>query len=74
MKVLTRKGECKDITEKNKLKKGEIFSKKVLTKGEVCDRIVKLSADRWAARSLKIEQQERSTKHCKCNTDLVRVY
>ena len=47
--------------------------KKVLTKVEVCDKIVKLSAER-VARSLKIEQQERSTKHCKCNTDLVRVY
>ena len=47
------------------VKKIEKTSKKVLTKGNGCDIIVKLSAKR-AARSLKIEQQEISAKHCKC--------
>ena len=36
-----------------------------MTRGKRCGRIVKLSAREWAARSLKIEQQERSTKHKK---------
>ena len=52
-------------------KKFEEIFKKVLTKGKRCDIIVKLSA-RNSKRSLKIEQQERSTKHSMCErTDLV---
>ena len=46
--------------------------KKVLTKGKRCGIIVKLSA-RNSERSLKIEQQERSTKHSMCErTNLVK--
>ena len=49
----------------------EIF-KKVLTRRERCGIIVKLSA-RNSERSLKIEQQERSTKHSMCErTNLVK--
>ena len=46
-------------------KKDKKTFQKVLTRGGCCDIIVKLSAKR-AARSLKIEQQEISAKHCKC--------
>ena len=53
--------------------------KKVLTKGKRCGIIVKLSARETlrgtAKRSLKIEQQERSTKHRMCErTNLVKSY
>ena len=47
--------------------------KKVLTKVSECGIIVKLSGKSGERRSLKIEQQEISTKHCKCEIlDLVK--
>ena len=55
-----------------KLKNFKKLSKKVLTREKWCDIIVKLSRRAAAKRSLKIEQQERSTKHSMCErTDLV---
>ena len=63
------KGHRKDL-EKN-FKKS---LKKVLTREKRCGIIVKLSPKRETEdkRSLKIEQQERSTKHSMCErTDLV---
>ena len=49
------------------------LSKKVLTRQKRCGIIVKLSARSGRERSLKIEQQERSTKHCEVRkTDLVK--
>ena len=56
----------RDITSKN-LKK---LCKKVLTRVERCDIIVKLSAGAGSDRSLKIEQQEISTKQ-KASANLV---
>ena len=47
--------------------------KKYLTSREHCGIIVKLSAIVGSERSLKIEQQEISTKHCEVrNTNLVK--
>ena len=72
-----KRGEGKRLKNcvlKDFLKKSKKNRKKGLTKAKVCGRIVKLSAGAGSEWSLKIEQQERSTKHCKCNTDLVRVY
>ena len=47
--------------------------KKYLTSWECCGIIVKLSAIVGSERSLKIEQQEISTKHCEVrNTNLVK--
>ena len=47
--------------------------KKYLTKGRRCGIIVKLSARADGKWSLKIEQQEISTKHCEVrNTNLVK--
>ena len=50
---------------KESRKKFKKSLKKVLTKGNGCGIIVKLSERRTAKWSLKIEQQEISTKHCK---------
>ena len=61
MRAPEREGSA---SEKKSAKKVEKLLKKYLTKENGCDIIVKLSAragsEEW---SLKIEQQERSTKH-----------
>ena len=63
-------------TLKNFFKKFQKTLKKVLTKCRGCGIIVKLSARKRISeeRSLKIEQQERSTKHCEVRKilDLVK--
>ena len=55
--------------EKKKVEKTKKTSKKVLTTREHCDIITKLSQKKTAKRSLKIEQQEISTKQkSKCKS------
>ena len=69
---LSQRGGCRREVPRYLEKNSKEILKKVLTKGKRCGIIVKLSA-RNSERSLKIEQQERSTKHSMCErTNLVK--
>ena len=61
------------LFKKEKAKKNKKTEKKVLTRENRCGIILRLSQKKAARWSLKIEQQEISTKrNCKCeNTNLV---